>query len=83
MPKLYDYLLTIYDEIMLVWLRPWSHINILFFLVRYTLCGAVSCDFQFVYSEFVWMTSLILSFGIPARHRIRQINYFWMFLQKL
>jgi hypothetical protein len=35
MPKLYDYLLTLYEEITIVWFTPWNHIKILFFLVRY------------------------------------------------
>jgi hypothetical protein len=34
--KLYDYILTIDDEITLIWFTPWSCMNLLFFLVRYT-----------------------------------------------
>jgi hypothetical protein len=33
--KLYDYVITFYREIELVWFSSWNHINFLFLLVRY------------------------------------------------
>jgi hypothetical protein len=39
--KLYDYVLTLHQEIKLVWFTPWNLIKFLFFLVRYMPFGVM------------------------------------------
>jgi Family of unknown function (DUF6533) len=52
--KLYDYVLTVSEEINPVWFAPWNHVKFLFIFVRYI-------PFASLYPLFAGLTILILS----------------------
>jgi len=75
----YDYLLTIHDEIRLVWFSPWSYTKILFLLVRYLpfigiyfdlhnqiLLGSTKGECEWMYPMLMWVTTIAMFAAISV-----------------
>jgi len=69
----YDYLLTVHDEIRLVWFSPWSYTKVLFLLVRYLpfigiyfdlhnqiLLGSTAHECKWMYPMLMWVTTIAM-----------------------